>query len=84
MKCEICKVNRAIIHVTEIENGVVKEIHLCQECAEKNELSQSSQGFVKISFGSVPKELVKIKCNFCNFTLTDLTKKHLLGCENDY
>ncbi len=84
MSCEICKVNKAIIHITEIENGIVKEIHLCQECAESGEASKLSQGFVQFGFSSIPKEIAKIKCNFCGSTLVDISKKRLLGCYNDY
>lgn len=84
MNCEICKVNKAIIHVTEIENGNFKEFHICQQCAENNEISKLGEGFVQLTVGPFPKELSKLKCNFCGSSLLDLSKKRLLGCANDY
>ncbi len=84
MNCEICKVNKAIIHITEIENGNYKEIHLCQQCAENNEISKVGEGFVQFMVGPISKDISKLKCNFCGSTLLDLSKKRLLGCPNDY
>lgn len=84
MNCEICKVNKAIIHITEIENGTYKEFHICQQCAENKEFEKVGEGFGPVPTAAYPKELSKLKCNFCGSTLYDISKKRLLGCANDY
>lgn len=84
MNCEICKVNKAIIHITEIEKGTFKEFHICQQCAENSEVNKTSEGFIQFTVGPFPKELTRLKCNFCGSSLLDLSKKRLLGCANDY
>ncbi len=84
MNCEVCKVNKALVHITEIEQGIIREIHVCPSCAESGGLNKISHGLVQISFTTFPKEYSKIKCNICNSTLIDLSKKRLLGCSNDY
>ena len=33
MQCEKCKKNHSTVHVTEVVNGVKREAHLCQNCA---------------------------------------------------
>ena len=35
MLCDICGKKIATVHLTEIINGEVKELHLCEECALK-------------------------------------------------
>ena len=35
MLCDICGKKPATVHLTEIINGKVKEVHLCEECARK-------------------------------------------------
>ncbi len=39
MKCGKCGKNEATMHYKETINGVTKEIHLCQECAESENLA---------------------------------------------
>ncbi|MCP4176732.1 MAG: hypothetical protein GY756_03115 [bacterium] len=35
MLCEICKQNKATIHIQEIINNTKKTLHICQHCADK-------------------------------------------------
>lgn len=35
MECEICHEAIATVHLTDVINNVKKEIHLCEDCAEK-------------------------------------------------
>ena len=37
MKCQFCS-NPATVHLTEILDGQKKELHLCQSCAESQQL----------------------------------------------
>ena len=35
MKCEFCKKENASIHLTQVVNGEMKKLNLCQSCAKK-------------------------------------------------
>ena len=35
MNCEKCKKNHATFHLTANEDGVMREAHLCEECARQ-------------------------------------------------
>ena len=37
MKCEFCNENNATIHLTQVVDGSMKKLNLCQSCAEKME-----------------------------------------------
>ena len=38
MKCEKCGKNEATMYYKETVNGVTREMHLCPECAQKENL----------------------------------------------
>ena len=42
MVCDICKKNPATIHIQEIAGNEKKNLHLCQECAQKKAQEDSS------------------------------------------
>ena len=35
MTCDICKKNLATVHLTEIIDDKVTELHICEDCAKK-------------------------------------------------
>ena len=35
MKCEFCKKENATIHLTQLVNGEMKKLNLCQSCAKE-------------------------------------------------
>ena len=43
MICDLCKKKKANVHLTEIINDEVTELHLCEDCAKKKsaEMNQS-------------------------------------------
>lgn len=91
MVCSECKVNPATIHITNIVNGVKKEMHICAECAKKYE-SLGGFKFVNdndlfmplLSFG-LDEATPKVKaCPTCGTRLSDFNKSGYLGCANCY
>ncbi|NLK17945.1 MAG: hypothetical protein GX304_05485 [Clostridiales bacterium] len=90
MLCSECKVNPATIHITNIINGVKKEMHICAECAKKYE-SLGGFKFVNDDFfmpllGFDLDDLsVKVKaCPTCGTRLSDFNKSGYLGCADCY
>ncbi len=56
MLCDRCHGREATVHVTQIINGRRSEQHLCQECAAKEHVMQSSFGRLDRDFFSSPIE----------------------------
>lgn len=44
MLCDRCKKNEATVHIKEFHNGKCTNLHLCQECAAKDESAGSLPG----------------------------------------
>ena len=44
MLCDVCAANPATVHLTEIVDEQMTELHLCEECA-KNKSSEMEQQF---------------------------------------
>jgi protein arginine kinase activator len=93
MKCQICNENIATIHLTEIENGVNKEIHLCEACYQdekKNviiEPTPSVEDLIKNLVKSIDTAAAQdenIRCTVCGTSYADFQKKGLFGCPQDY
>ncbi len=88
MNCEKCQKNHATLHLTMMENGNVREAHLCEECAR-----QAGVGVkYNVSVGAILNTLMepktpkspKIRCSECGITYAEFKKKARLGCAHDY
>ncbi|RKY42249.1 MAG: hypothetical protein DRP85_03470 [Candidatus Makaraimicrobium thalassicum] len=95
MKCDICGVREATVHLTEVVNDKVTKLHLCEQCAKaKSEEMQSHFGLTDLLSGlmdfgtSVPegriKKEVKVKCPVCGMTYYDFQRTGRLGCGRCY
>lgn len=95
MKCDICKKKEATVHVTEIINDEMTELHLCEDCAKKKSfqmdkhfgLSDMLAGLSDFETplqeeGETKKE--KLKCSNCGLTYEDFRKIGRLGCSECY
>ena len=90
MLCDVCNKNIATIHLTEIVNEKVVEMHICQSCAkakahELNEqfnISDFVGGLADI--GISKKEEPTVKCPSCGFSYGDFKKNGRLGCGRCY
>ena len=93
MVCELCKTNHATLHLTEITNGIKKEIHVCQSCGQKKGLVQQNFSFsisdvisklIDPQMSKDIKENEGLKCTRCGISYVEFRKKARFGCANDY
>lgn len=95
MKCDICGIQEATVHLTEVIDDEVTKLHLCEKCAKtKSEEMQSQFGLTDLLSGlmdfapSAPESEVrsstKVKCPVCGTTYHDFQKTGRLGCGRCY
>ena len=95
MHCQICQKNEATIHLTEINDGVRTEMHLCEHCAQEEGIAIKSHLPINELLANLlatqpsDDELFgdseqKITCPHCGFTLDQFAKEAVLGCPYDY
>jgi len=93
--CQICNKRTATIHLTEINEGVRTEMHICEQCAADQGITSQSQMSINELLGHLlasqpsddeifgPSDQ-DATCPTCGFTLARLRKEGMLGCPNDY
>lgn len=90
MLCERCKKNQATVHVKQVINGDVKEMYLCNECADKAGMTTS------FSFNDMFKDLFNVtadnvflgnsfdstndRCPVCGQTYNEFRQSGKIGC----
>src|SRR3989338_6200570 len=93
MLCDICGKNPATVHLTEIVDEQMAELHLCEECARQKSMEIEQQfGLADLLAGLAefgPKtaedqEAQAIKCTNCGLTYNDFRKIGRLGCSLCY
>jgi len=89
MLCDICHKNIATVHLTEIVNENVMELHLCQECARlKTEGLKYQLNLSDFLTGLVekyePQEKKSLTCPLCGLTFYEFKKKGKMGCSRCY
>lgn len=92
MLCQRCKKNEASIHVTDVSEGAKDEIHLCQQCAQKEgvtlkghvSLADFLSGLIKAPVTKEMARLSKLKCPVCGINYIEFQSKGRLGCPKDY
>jgi protein arginine kinase activator len=80
------------VHLTDIVNGKKREVHLCQDCAEKKEilkhkelnLSAILQSVIGQHIGQLPDELSRLTCPTCGIKYMEFKAEGRLGCPRDY
>ncbi|HPA78533.1 MAG TPA: UvrB/UvrC motif-containing protein, partial [Kiritimatiellia bacterium] len=91
MLCDRCKENDATVHLTQVVNGVVEKLHLCESCAA--EAGFDLQGPVSITdillgMGAKQDEaaehIAEKICPDCHMTMSDFKKCGRLGCARCY
>jgi|ERR1051326_3613035 protein arginine kinase activator len=91
MNCQSCA-RPATVHLTDIVDGVKKELHLCQECAEKQHLIKEQelnlpailQSLLGQHVGPLPDELARLTCPACGVKFMEFRAEGRLGCPYDY
>ena len=91
MLCDVCAKNPATVHLTEIVDEQMNELHLCEECAHQKSAQMEQQfGLSALlggmaEFGKPAKEAeVAITCSNCGLTYVDFKKIGRLGCGECY
>jgi len=92
MLCDICAKNQATVHLTEIVDDQMTELHLCEECARQKSIQMEQQfglsdllaGLAEFEKPALQKEAVLLKCSNCDLTYTDFKKIGRLGCSECY
>jgi len=93
MKCNICDIEEATIHLTEIVNSKMVELHLCEQCAyEKGSDVKQYFNFSELLGGLAETDKASGKqktetlsaCSTCGMTFEDFAKTGRLGCPDCY
>lgn len=92
MLCDICGKNPATVHLTEIVDEQMNELHLCEECARQKSAQMEQQfglsdllaGLAEFEKPAVDKEAAGLKCPNCKLTYADFKKIGRLGCGECY
>ena len=89
MICDVCKTNAATVFLTQIVDGQMKKINLCESCSKENGVTDPT-GFaladLLLGLGAA-QEIEKgsgQKCPACGFTQADFKKTGRLGCPQCY
>ncbi|MBI4309234.1 MAG: UvrB/UvrC motif-containing protein [Candidatus Omnitrophica bacterium] len=93
MQCDMCGKKKATVHLTEIVDEQMSEMHLCEECA-RNKSAQMEQQFGlgdllaglsdagKTASAADPKNA--LVCSGCGLNYEDFRKFGRLGCGQCY
>lgn len=94
MLCIVCKQKEAKVHYTELAQGQVKKVDLCEACAKEKGLSDPTTfNLADILLGlGASQEMEQasenkgggLKCPTCGFTQADFKKTGRLGCSECY
>ena len=92
MLCDLCGKNQATVHLTEIIDDQMSELHLCEECAHHKSVQMQQQfGLADLLAGLAefgqPKgaaRVVNLKCSNCGLSYQDFKRIGRLGCGECY
>jgi protein arginine kinase activator len=91
VKCQACGVNPATVHLTDLVKNQKKETHLCQACAEAQQLVDKQElnlpAILQTLLGQhigPQNELAKLACPACGIKFMEFRAQGRLGCPHDY
>lgn len=93
MKCDVCKDAEAKVHLTQIVNGVMQKIDLCEGCSkEKGVTDPAGFSFADLLLGASQENAAnaqplasgELHCSGCGMTQSDFKKSGRLGCAQCY
>ncbi len=91
MLCEICKTEEATVHLTQVIDGSIKKLHLCEQCAQSSGFDlQGPISITDILLGmggkreeqAVPS--AERSCPRCHMRRSDFKKSGRFGCATCY
>jgi protein arginine kinase activator len=90
MKCEICGLKEAVIHIRQMQKENVHELHICEECAQEKGLVREEEselpvtnllaGLIDGAEASGSAGPGASACPRCGTKLADFRKTGKLGC----
>lgn len=91
MLCEKCQHNEATVHLTQVVDGGIKKVHLCESCAKQSGFDVQGpisitdillgMGLQKDEAESTGRE---VSCPRCHMNRVDFKKTGRLGCPECY
>jgi protein arginine kinase activator len=90
MLCDVCKCNDATVFLTQILEGKMQKVNLCEGCSKEKGV-QDPTGFaladLLLGIGAaeeIEKGAPSTRCPVCGFTQADFKKTGRLGCSACY
>src|SRR5437588_11862644 len=90
MLCDVCKCNDATVFLTQILEGKMHKVNLCEGCSKEKGV-QDPTGFaladLLLGIGAaeeMEKSGSSTRCPVCGFTQSDCKKAGRLGCSSCY
>ncbi len=86
MTCDVCKTNQATVFLTQIVDGKMQKVNLCESCSkEKGVTDPTGFALADLLLGlGAAQEIEKggssEKCPVCGFSQADFKKTGRLGC----
>lgn len=90
MNCDVCKQNQATVFLTQIVDGKMQKVNLCESCSkEKGVTDPTGFALADLLLGlGAAQEIEKgggvTKCPACGFSQADFKKTGRLGCATCY
>ncbi len=92
MLCDFCGKHQATVHLTEIIDEQMTELHLCEACAHKKSNQMEQQfgladllaGLAEFGKPEAISEVAGLKCPNCGLSYQDFKKIGRLGCGECY
>ncbi len=90
MKCEMCHINEANVHLTQVVGGEVRKLHLCEKCAKESGVDIQDPMAIAdlfLGLGQTPSETGPGEvtgCPRCHLGRSDFKKTGRLGCPECY
>lgn len=90
MICDVCKQNQATVFLTQIVDGKMQKVNLCESCSkEKGVTDPTGFALADLLLGlGAAQEIEKggglVKCPVCGFSQADFKKTGRLGCASCY
>jgi len=90
MFCDVCKSKEPTVFLTQIVEGKMQKVNLCESCSKEKGVNDPT-GFaladLLLGLGAaqeIEKNPVGVRCQVCGFSQTDFKKTGRLGCSSCY
>ncbi|MDX2079302.1 MAG: UvrB/UvrC motif-containing protein [Terrimicrobiaceae bacterium] len=90
MQCDVCQSKEATVFLTQIVDGKMQKVNLCESCSKEKGVNDPT-GFaladLLLGLGAaqdIEKNPGALKCPVCGFTQADFKKTGRLGCSACY